>query len=410
MRESKREITETEADVEQPSADVRTKDDPAPAKKGPPRPVMLAGGLAVLAVFYFAWNWWRYARTHVTTENAYVQSDVTPVSARVGGTVATVPVDNNDAVRKGDVLLRLDVADLELSLKGAQARLTQAKTQVEVYRANVQQARAALEMATAEAQRARADLERTINLAGQQVVSRQMLDHDRTAYRVAESKRIADARALDSALSALGGNVDLPTDEQYLVRGAQAALSQASLDLSYATVKAPADGYISQKRVEVGQRIQPGQPLMALVSLDEPYVVANFKETEITKIRISQPVEIKVDVYPGVVYTGRVAGIDAGTGAAFALLPPQNASGNWVKVVQRVPVKIVLEKAPPETHPLRVGLSAEVSVNVMDLSGPLLRAHESTLRRPRRAEPAARTVPGEATATAASSAPNLPRP
>jgi len=410
MRESEKETPEPDADMERPNADVRAKDGPASAKKGPPRLVLLAGGLAVLAGLYFAWDWWRYARTHVTTENAYVQADVTPVSARVGGTVAAVPVDDNDAVRKGDVLLRLDVADLELALKAAEARLAQAKTQVEVYRANIEQARAAVEMATAEAERARADLRRTTDLAGQQVVSTQALDHDRTAYRVAESKLIAAVRALDSALSALDGNPDLPTDAQYLVREAQAALDQARLNVSYTTVEAPAGGYISQRRVEVGQRIQPGQPLMALVGLDDPYVVANFKETELTKIRIGQSVEIKVDVYPGVVYTGRVAGIDAGTGAAFALLPPQNASGNWVKVVQRVPVKIVLEKAPPETHPLRVGLSAEVSVNAKDLSGPLLRAHESTLRRHRRAESAPRTALGERAVAEASPAANLPRP
>jgi membrane fusion protein (multidrug efflux system) len=401
---------EPNAGMEPPSADARAKDAPAPASKRPPRAVVLVGSVALLVGLYFAWNWWRYIRTHVTTDNAYVRADVTPLSARVGGTVSAVAVDDNDAVKKGDVLLRIDVTDFKLALKAAEARLVQAKTQVEVYRASIKQARASLESATAEAERARADLARTVNLASQQVVSRQTLDHNRTAYRVAESQRVAAARVLDSALSALGGNPDLPTNEQYLVRQAQADLDQARLNVSYTTVLAPANGYISQKQVEVGQRIQAGQPLMALVSLDDPYLVANFKETEITKIRIGQPVDIKVDVYPDFVYTGHVAGIDAGTGAAFALLPPQNASGNWVKVVQRVPVKIILEKAPPETHPLRVGLSAEVSVNVTDLSGPLLRAHEWTLRGPQRAESAPRTVPDKATAAATSSTPNLPRP
>ena len=395
---------------DRPGADVRVKDGRAAPGKGPPRFLLLAGGLAVLAGLYFAGVWWRYARTHVTTENAYVHADVTPVSARVGGTVAAVTVDDNDAVRKGQVLLRLEEADLELALGAAEARLAQARTQVEVYRANVRQARATAAMSTAEAERAKADLRRTADLADQQVVSRQVLDHDRTSQRVSESKRNADARALDSALSALGGNLDLPTDEQYLVREARAARDQARLNLSYATVRAPADGYISQRRVEVGQRIQPGQPLMALVGLDDPYVVANFKETEITKIRIHQPVEIKVDVYPDVAYAGRVEGIDAGTGAAFALLPPQNASGNWVKVVQRVPVKLVLDKAPPETHPLRLGLSAEVSVNVKDLSGPLLRAHGSAPRRLRRAESAPRTVLGGSAEAATDPASSFSRP
>jgi membrane fusion protein (multidrug efflux system) len=360
----------------------------AGAKKGPPKPVLAVAALAVLVGLYFAWNWWRYTRTHVTTDNAYVRADVTPVSARIGGTVTAVPVDDNEAVRKGDVLLRLDTTDLEVALRGAEAQLAKARTQVAVYRATVKQARASLAMAEAEAERARTDLERTSNLAARRVVSAQSLDHDRTAYLVAESQRVAAARELDSALSALDGNPDLPTKDQCLVREAQAALDQAWLNLGYATVTAPADGYISQRGVEVGQRVQPGQPLMALVELDDPYVVANFKETELTDIRIGQKAEIKVDVYPDVVYTGRVDSIDSGTGAAFALLPPQNASGNWVKVVQRVPVKIVLEKTPPEDYPLRIGLSAEVAVNTEDRSGPLLRAHESSLPGHRRAEPA----------------------
>ncbi len=375
----------------------------APAKKGPPKPVLAVAALALLVGLYFAWDWWRYTRTHVTTDNAYVRADVTPVSARIGGTVIAVPVDDNEAVRKGDVLVRLDTTDLEVTLRAAEARLAQARTQVAVYRATVKQARASLAMAVAEADRARTDLERTLNLAERKVVSTQSLDHDRTTYRIAESRRVATARELERALSALDGNPDLPTEEQYLVREAQAALDQARLDLSYATVTAPADGYISQRRVEVGQRVQPGQPLMALVELDDPYVVANFKETELTNIRIGQTAKIKVDVYPDVVYVGRVDSIDSGTGAAFALLPPQNASGNWVKVVQRVPVKIVLEGAPPETHPLRIGLSAEVAVNTEDRSGPLLRAHESSLRPHWRAEtgPAAETARAPAAASLA---------
>jgi membrane fusion protein (multidrug efflux system) len=379
----------------------------APAKKGPPKPVLVVAALALLVGLYFAWDWWRYARSHVTTDNAYVRADVTPVSARIEGTVAAVLVDSNDAVRKGDVLLRLDTTDLEVTLRGAEARLEQAQSQVLAYRAAIKQASANIAMATAETERARADLQRMRNLARQQVVSKQQLDHASTAYRVAESRRVAATRELDRVLSSLGGDPELPTERQSLVREARAALDQARLDLGYATVTAPADGYISQRRVEVGQRALRGQPLMALVGLGDPYVVANFKETEITDIRIGQTAEITVDVYPEVVYTGRVDSIDSGTGAAFALLPPQNASGNWVKVVQRVPVKIVLEEALSETHPLRIGLSAEVAVNTEDRSGPLLRAHESSLHRPRRAEgaPAAEAMPHVASTPDAEAAP-----
>ena len=338
-----------------------------------PRTLLLAlGFLALLGVLYAAGSWWHYRRHHATTDDAYVRADVTPLSTRVEGTVARVRVADNAAVKAGDVLLELDPTDLEVAVRAAAAHLGVAISKVRAAHAVVDQARANLATATAEAQRARTDYERLSNLAHQKVVSRQALDHGRTAAGVSESKHEGAGKALEEALTALGGDPNQPIEENSLVRAARAALDRAKLDLSYATVSAPEDGYISQKSIDVGQHVDKGQPVMALVKLDRPYVLANFKETSLTNVRIGQPVEIEVDLYPGTVYHGHVDSIEAGTGAAFSLLPPENASGNWVKIVQRVPVKVVLDTPPPASRPLRIGLSTFVSVDTTNRTGPLL--------------------------------------
>jgi membrane fusion protein (multidrug efflux system) len=350
-----------------------------PKSLPPPRRFLLlaVGGLAFLGALYAAGRWWNYHRHHATTDDAYVRADITPLSTRVEGTVARVFVKDNASVKAGDVILELDPTDLEVAVRAARARLGEAIAKVRGYHAAVAQARAEVATAEAEAQRARTDYERLKHLERQRVVSRQDLDHARTAFGVAEAKRQAAEKALDEALSLLGGDANQPIEENSLVQEARAALDRAKLDLSYAVLKAPDDGYISQKNVEVGQRVEKGQPLMTLVKLSQPYVLANFKETDLSHVRIGQPVEIKVDIYPDTVYRGHVDSIDSGTGAAFSLLPPENASGNWVKIVQRVPVKVVLDAPPPVSRPLRVGLSAIVSIDTTRRTGPLLVAREA---------------------------------
>jgi membrane fusion protein (multidrug efflux system) len=157
-----------------------------------------------------------------------------------------------------------------------------------------------------------------------------------------------------------------------LIQQAEAAVREAELNLSYCTIVSPIEGVVSRKAIEVGQRVQPGQPLMAVVPLHDVYIEANYKETQLTDVRVGQPVEITADIYPGYIYRGTVESLSAGTGAAFSLLPPENATGNWVKVVQRLPVKILLQEPPPTEKPLRVGLSVEVSIDTSNRQGPFV--------------------------------------
>ncbi len=173
-------------------------------------------------------------------------------------------------------------------------------------------------------------------------------------------------------MAALGGNLNAPRDEHAIVQQALAAVREAELNLSYCTITAPINGWVSQRAVDVGQHVQPGQELMAVVPLQAVYIEANYKETELTGVRVGQPVEIQADIYPGHVFRGRVDSLSAGTGAVFSLLPPENATGNWVKVTQRVPVKIALDQPFPPNLPLRVGLSVVVTIDTTSKSGPLL--------------------------------------
>ncbi len=205
------------------------------------------------------------------------------------------------------------------------------------------------------------------------MVSTQFYDQATTALRVAVADQALAQHQLQQARAALGGDmVDHARYDRPIVQQAQAMLEAAKLDLSYTEIRSPITGIITRKSVHVGNRIQPGEPLMALVPIDRLYVTANFKETQLTDVRVGQPADVEADIYPGFVYRGHIDSISVGTGAAFALLPPENATGNWVKVVQRVPVKIVLNEKPPSDKLLRMGLSVEVTVNITDKRGPLL--------------------------------------
>ena len=329
--------------------------------------------VVVLAAIYPAYRYYEYFESHVSTDDAYVDGSVTLVSSRIPGTVAKLYVMENWGVKAGDLLLTLDPRDYQVRVAQAEAQLARAKQSVDELYAQLQAAEAGVNLAGSQLRETQLDFNRAKALREQNVVSTQFYDQATTALRVAVADQALAKHQLQQARAALGGDiVDHAHYDRPIVQQAQAVLEAAKLDLSYTEIRSPITGIITRKSVHVGNRIQPGEPLMALVPVDRLYVTANFKETQLTDVRVGQPADIKADIYPGFVYRGHVDSISVGTGAAFALLPPENATGNWVKVVQRVPVKVVLNEKPPPDKLLRMGLSVEVTVNIIDKRGPLL--------------------------------------
>ena len=351
--------------------------------------------LTILAIVVIAiaalWGIWYFLTQagRVSTDNAYVGADSATVTALVAGPVADVRVSGTQVVKKGDILVILDDADQRIAVADAEAALRQARqrygqasanadaarSRVSARGADVAQARARLRDADAAVAKARAELARRESIAGTGAVSAEELTAARTALASAGAARDLAAAGISSAEATRGSaGGDLGAAEA-LVRGttidtapdiaaAQARLEKAQLDLARTVIRAPVDGVVTNKQVQVGQRIAAGAPIMVVVPVSTAYVDANFKESQFKRIRIGQPVELTSDYYGGdVVYRGKVIGIAGGTGAAFALIPAQNATGNWVKVVQRLPVRIALDPKELKEHPLRVGLSMEATID-----------------------------------------------
>lgn len=335
---------------------------------------------AVVAVFLIAsvvvggWRWWS-GRAWETTDNAQIGGHVIPISARVGGYVIAVRFDENQRVREGDTLVVLDDRDFRQRLAQAEAEVAaaltvagtadgigQAAAQASAAAAAAEAARAAVRQAEAHAERTRRDVERYRPLAADQIVSQQQLDAAVAASVAAEAQVMAarerSRAALEQAAAAQAG---LHTAQSRLA-AVTAVRDNAALQLSYTRVLAPAAGVLSRRSVEVGQMVQPGQPIGSLVLIDSVWVVANLKETQVRDLAVGDPAEIRVDAYPGRMFRGEVETLSPATGATFALLPPDNATGNFTKVVQRIPVRIrLLDPQDPE-RPLRPGMSAEVRV------------------------------------------------
>jgi membrane fusion protein, multidrug efflux system len=348
----------------------------------------LAGAVVIAGVGYGAW----YALVgshHVETDNAYVAADVAQVTPLVGGPVLSVAVRDTQTVQRGQILVTLDDSDARIALASAQADLAKAQRRVRGYLATDQsltaqitareadQARAAANLTSAQAdlERARIDLDRRKALAANGAVSGDELTRAQNAFANAQaaatSAKAAQVQALANRAAAVGSlnaNTTL-TDGTTVetnpeVAAARARVEQAQLDLDRTVIRAPIDGVVTRRNVQIGQRVAPGAVLMQVVPIQQAYVDANFKEGQLRKVAIGQPVELKADLYGGsVTYHGKVVGLSGGTGSAFALIPAQNATGNWIKVVQRLPVRIALDPAELKANPLRVGLSMTAAID-----------------------------------------------
>jgi membrane fusion protein (multidrug efflux system) len=306
--------------------------------------------VCLLAAGVFGLRWWLHARVRVTTDNAFVEGHVAYVSSRVAGSVAEVLVDDNQHVREGDVLVRLDPAEFEAAVARLRAELEGARNRIAEARATIESLEAERKVAEVELWRARQEADRVGALYREGATSTK--DNERAiAERDAAAAKIRAIERRAAAAQALIHN-------EAMVASAEAALRQAELDLGYTAVVAPFDGVVGRRSVEVGENVAKGRPLLAIASDERTWVIANFKETQIEEMEIGDPAEIHVDAFPDYVWYGRVESIAPATGATFALIPPDNASGNFTKVVQRVPVKLTIERREPPIAETVAGVGA----------------------------------------------------
>jgi membrane fusion protein, multidrug efflux system len=312
-------------------------------------------GVVVVAGLISGYLYKGYLKTHISTDDAYIDGDIYTIAAKVNGTVKTVLVDANQAVKKGDLLVEIDPADYDVRLIEAKSALNVEKAKLEESETKIASARANLELARANLKLAETEKNRADKLIQEQVISQERYDRAMTAYEVARAQVTAAEEQLRQAESQ-------KVTQSSLIKQKDASASLANLNYEYTKLYAPADGYVTKKNVQPGNQIQAGQPLMAVVSLEGLSIVANYKETELENIRPGQEVNFKVDSYPGKVFKGKVDSIMAGTGVTFSLFPAENATGNYVKVVQRIPVKITLDPGTDKDHVLRIGMSVEPTV------------------------------------------------
>ncbi|WP_300726149.1 HlyD family efflux transporter periplasmic adaptor subunit [Pseudomonas sp.] len=331
------------------------------------------GGLALLVILVGlgVWGWHElYGRWSESTDDAYVNGNVVAITPLVTGTVVSIGADDGDLVHEGQVLLNFDPSDSRVGLQSAEANLARTVRQVRGLFSNVSGTQAQVAAQKIEVQKAQDNYNRRKNLAADGAISQEELSHARDDLAAAQSALRNNEQQLDIT-RALVDNTAVASHPEVMAAAAQ--LRQAYLEHARTTLIAPVTGYVAKRTVQLGQRVQPGTALMAVIPLDQLWIDANFKETQLHNMRIGQPVDIESDIYgSSVKYSGTVDSIGAGTGSAFALLPAQNATGNWIKIVQRVPVRIHINADQLAEYPLRVGLSTTVDVNLRDQSGPVL--------------------------------------
>ncbi|KAF7599516.1 MAG: EmrA/EmrK family multidrug efflux transporter periplasmic adaptor subunit [Candidatus Dactylopiibacterium carminicum] len=352
---------------------------PSPASGTRKRGLVILSCAVALAGVAYGTYWYEYGRWHEETDDAYVSGHVVQVTPHVGGTVLAVKAEDTDMVKAGATLIELDPADARVALDQAEASLAQTVREVRTLFANNATLAAQVRVRETEVERWKQDLARRQAIAETGAVALEEIDHARDSLRSAEASLVTAREQLAANRAQTEGTqvTDFPA-----VQRAGARVEEAWLAVARTHVVAPLDGQIARRNVQVGQRVAPGAPLMAVVPLDSVWVDANFKETQLREMRVGQPVVLTADIYGSKVeYQGRIAGLGAGTGGAFALLPAQNATGNWIKVVQRVPVRISLDPQEIATHPLRVGLSMIVNVDTHSRNGqPVLQSRAEAPR------------------------------
>ena len=340
--------------------------------------VVVAIGLIVWAVFHFL-----LAKPEQETDDAYVAGDVVAITARDPGQITAIHADNTQTVRAGAPLLDLDPATADVALASAEAELARAVRATRADISKVSESGAGVVQARAQLAAATADYARRQGAAAQGAISGEELAHAADAVKVARATLALAQSQQAQSRSAVQGT---DTSTNPAVLAAAAAYRRAAITRSHMHIVAPIDGVVAQRTVQIGQQVAAGTPLMAVVPLSKVWVDANFRETQLKDLRIGQPATVTADMYgDDIVFHGKVIGVGAGSGNAFALLPPQNASGNWIKIVQRVPVRIALDPRELNAHPLRVGLSVNATVDTANRSGALL------------GQPAAQAYAGRAT-------------
>jgi len=312
-------------------------------------------GIIVAIGLVAGWLYSGYRKTHVSTDDAFVEGNIHTVAAKISGTVKAVLVKDNQQVKKGDLLIEIDPADYGTRSQEARSLLSVEKAKLIEVDTRISAAQANLELAEANLKLAEADKARAEKLIAEQVIPQDRYDRAVTAYEVTRAQVKSAVEQLHQAESQ-----KLTQSATVHQRAASAAL--ADLNVEYTKLYAPVDGYVTKRSSQVGNQVQAGQPLMAVVPLNDIWVIANYKETEMGGIKPGQEVQIRVDSFPGRVFKGKVDSIMAGTGVTFSLFPAENATGNYVKVVQRIPVKIVFQEGADKDHALRIGMSVEPTV------------------------------------------------
>ncbi|HDL7826094.1 TPA: multidrug efflux MFS transporter periplasmic adaptor subunit EmrA [Yersinia enterocolitica] len=352
------------------NAEAQVPQQPQNKKKQRKRVLLLLTGIFIIIGVAYLIYWFLVLRHHQETDNAYVSGNQVQIMSQVPGSVVSVNFENTDLVKSGDVLLTLDPTDAEQAYEQAQTALANTVRQTHQLIINSKQYQANIALKKTELSKAQNDLKRRVVLGSVDAIGREELQHARDAVDAAQA-------SLDVAIAQYNANqalvLNTPLEKQPAVEQAAAKLRDVWLALQRTKVVSPITGFVSRRSVQVGAEIANGAPLMAVIPANEMWIDANFKETQLANMRIGQPATIVTDFYgDDVVFQGKVVGLDMGTGSAFSLLPAQNATGNWIKVVQRLPVRIELDAKQLAEHPLRIGLSTTVRVDTADTDGQVL--------------------------------------